>query len=279
MTIREALTKGMIILKSNNIETPKLKARLLLQYILKKDRQYLIVYDNKEIEKKEQWEYFVNIEKIANGVPLQHITHTQEFMKMDFFVNENVLIPRPDTEILVEEVINLAKKIDNPKILDLCTGSGAIAISIAKNVPSAEVLAIDISEKALEVAKKNANNLQSKVKFKKSNLFSNIGKMKFDIIVSNPPYIKKSDIKLLSNEVQKDPQIALDGGYDGLDFYRKISSQAIDYLKFGSYLCFEIGYDQQEDVTEIIKDSKHYNDTYCKKDLFGNDRVIVTRVN
>ena len=117
MTIREALTKGMIILKSNNIETPKLKARLLLQYILKKDRQYLIVYDNKEIDKKEQWEYFVNIEKIANGVPLQHITHTQEFMKMDFFVNENVLIPRPDTEILVEEVINLAKKIDNPKIL------------------------------------------------------------------------------------------------------------------------------------------------------------------
>ena len=279
MTIREALTKGMIILKSNNIETPKLKARLLLQYILKKDRQYLIVYDNKEIDKKEQWEYFVNIEKIANGVPLQHITHTQEFMKMDFFVNENVLIPRPDTEILVEEVIKLAKNMDKPKILDLCTGSGAIAISIAKNIPSAEVLAIDISEKALEVAKKNANNLQSKVKFKKSNLFSNIGKMKFDIIVSNPPYIKKSDIKLLSNEVQKEPQIALDGGYDGLDFYRKISSQAIDYLKFGSYLCFEIGYDQQEDITEIIKDTKHYNDTYCKKDLFGNDRVIVTKVN
>ena len=279
MTIREALTKGMIILKSNNIETPKLKARLLLQYILKKDRQYLIVYDNKEIDKKEQWEYFVNIEKIANGVPLQHITHTQEFMKMDFFVNENVLIPRPDTEILVEEVINLAKKIDNPRILDLCTGSGAIAISIAKNVPSAEVLAIDISEKALEVAKKNAHRLQAKVKFKKSNLFSNIGKMKFDIIVSNPPYIKKTDIKLLSNEVQKEPEIALDGGYDGLDFYRKISNQAIDYLKFGSYLCFEIGYDQKEDVTEIIKNTKHFNNIYCKKDLFGNDRVIVTKVN
>ena len=279
MTIREALTKGMIILKSNNIETPKLKARLLLQYILKKDRQYLIVYDNKEIDKKEQWEYFVNIEKIANGVPLQHITHTQEFMKMDFFVNENVLIPRPDTEILVEEVINLAKKIDNPRILDLCTGSGAIAISIAKNVPSAEVLAIDISEKALEVAKKNAHRLQAKVKFKKSNLFSNIGKMKFDIIVSNPPYIKKTDIKLLSNEVQKEPEIALDGGYDGLDFYRKISNQAIDYLKFGSYLCFENGYDQKEDVTEIIKNTKHFNNKYCKKDLFGNDRVIVTKVN
>ena len=229
--------------------------------------------------KKEQWEYFVNIDKLTKGVPLQHITHTQEFMKMDFFVNENVLIPRQDTEILVEEVIEIAKRMEKPKILDLCTGSGAIAISIAKNVPSAEVWAIDISEKALEVAKKNANNLQAKVKFKKSNLFNNINKTKFDIIVSNPPYIKKADIKLLSNEVQKEPEIALDGGYDGLDFYRKIASQAIDYLKFGSYLCFEIGFDQQEDVTEIIKNTKHFNNTYCKKDLFGNDRVIVTKVN
>ena len=252
MTIREALTKGMIILKNNNVETPKLKARLLLQYILKKPRQYLIVYDNKEIDKKEQWEYFVNIEKLTNGVPLQHITHTQEFMKMDFFVNENVLIPRPDTEILVEEVIKIAKKIEKPRILDLCTGSGAIAISIAKNIPTAEVYAIDISEKALEVAKKNANRLDTN---------------------------DMEDIKLLSEEVKNEPIIALDGGYDGLDFYRKISSQAIDYLKFGSYLCFEIGYDQKEDVTEIIKDTKRYNDIYSKKDLYGNDRIIISKVN
>ena len=279
MTIRETLNKGMIILKSNNIETPKLKARLLLQYILKKSRQYLIVYDNKEIGKKEQWEYFVNIEKIANGVPLQHITHTQEFMKMDFFVNENVLIPRPDTEILVEEVIKLAKTMDKPKILDLCTGSGAIGIAIAKNVPTATVYVVDISGKALEVAQKNAYNLKAKVKFVKSNLFKNLNNIKFDIIVSNPPYIKKEDIKLLSNEVQKEPRIALDGGYDGLDFYRKIASQAIDYLKFESYLCFEIGFDQKEDVTEIIKDTKHYGDIYCKKDLYGNDRIIISKVN
>ena len=279
MTIREALTKGMIILKNNNVETPKLKARLLLQYILKKPRQYLIVYDNKEIDKKEQWEYFVNIEKLTNGVPLQHITHTQEFMKMDFFVNENVLIPRPDTEILVEEVITLAKTMDKPKILDLCTGSGAIGIAIAKNVPTATVYAVDISGKALEVAQKNAYNLKAKVKFVKSNLFKNLNNIKFDIIVSNPPYIKKEDIKLLSNEVQKEPRIALDGGYDGLDFYRKIASQAIDYLKFESYLCFEIGFDQKEDVTEIIKDTKHYGDIYCKKDLYGNDRIIISKVN
>ena len=279
MTIKETLTKGMIMLKSNNIESPKLKARLLLQYILKKSRQYLIVYDNEEVGKKEQWEYFVNIEKLTKGVPLQHITHTQEFMKMDFYVDENVLIPRPDTEILVEEVIKIAQKMDKPKILDLCTGSGAIAISIAKNVPNAEVYAVDISEKALEVAMKNAHRLETNVKFIKSNLFKDLKEMKFDIIVSNPPYIKKDDIQFLSNEVQKEPEIALDGGYDGLDFYRKITKQAIEYLKFGSYLCFEIGFDQKIDVIEIIEKEGHYTGTYCKKDLCGNDRIIVTQVN
>ena len=279
MTIKQTLAKGMIILKSNNIDSPKLKARLLLQYVLKKTRQYLIVYDNEEVGKKEQWEYFVNIDKLAKGVPLQHITHTQEFMKMDFYVDENVLIPRPDTEILVEEVINIAKKMDKPKILDLCTGSGAIAISIAKNVPNAEVYAVDISEKALDIASKNAQRLEANVKFIKSDLFKNLKNMKFDIIVSNPPYIKKEDIQYLSEDVKKEPQIALDGGYDGLDFYRKISKQAIDYLKFGSFLCFEIGYDQKEEVTEIIEKLEHYKGTYCKKDLCGNDRIIITQVN
>lgn len=279
MTIKEMLSKGMIILKGNNIDSPKLKARLLLQYILKKPRQYLIVYDNEEVGKKEQWEYFVNIEKLTNGVPLQHITHHQEFMKMDFYVDENVLIPRPDTEILVEEAIKIAKKMNQPKILDLCTGSGAIAISIAKDVPDAEVYAIDISQKALDVAKKNAKELVAKVKFIKSNLFNKMDKIKFDIIVSNPPYIKKDIINCLSKEVQKEPELALDGGIDGLDFYRKITSQAIDYLKFGSYLCFEIGYDQKDEVLDIIKKQEHYFNTYCKKDLGGNDRVIVTQVN
>ena len=280
MTIREALNKGMIILKSNNIESPKLKARLLLQYILKKTRQYLIVYDNEEIPKKEQWEYFVNIEKLVQGVPLQHITHRQEFMKMDFYVDENVLIPRPDTEILVEEVIEIAKKIKNPIILDLCTGSGAIAISLAKNIKDVKIYATDISEKALEVARKNAKDLgvNEKIEFIKSNLFEKIDKTKFDIIVSNPPYIKKEDISYLSEEVQKEPEIALNGGEDGLDFYRKISKQALEFMKLGSYLCFEIGYDQKIDVMEIIEKENRYIDTYSKKDLYENDRIVVTKV-
>lgn len=280
MTIKEALNKGMIMLKSNKIESPKLKSRLLLQYILKKPRQYIIVYDKNEITKQEQWEYFVNIEKLTKGIPLQHITHRQEFMKMDFYVDENVLIPRPDTEILVEEVINIANKIGNPVILDLCTGCGAIGISIAKNVKNAKIYAVDISEKALEVAKKNAEALRvkQKVNFIKSDLFEKLKKMKFDIIVSNPPYIKKEDINYLSEEVQKEPKIALDGGIDGLDFYRKIVKQGYEYLKLGSYLCFEIGFDQKIDVIEIIENENKYIDTYCKKDLYGNDRIIVTKV-
>lgn len=278
MTIKQAITKGMIMLKSNNVESPKLKARLLLQYVLDKTRQYIIVYDNKEIDKQQQWQYFVNIEKLTKGIPLQHITHRQEFMKMDFFVDENVLIPRPDTEILVEEVIKIAQKYNSPRILDLCTGSGAIAISLKKFVPNADITAVDISEKALEIAQKNAEKLEAKINFVKSDLFDKLDNKKFDIIVSNPPYIRKDEIKKLSEEVQKEPKIALDGGEDGLDFYRIIAEQAINYLKTGSFLCFEIGYNQKNDVIKIIEDEQNYKNTYCKKDLYGNDRIIITQV-
>ena len=278
MTIKQAITKGMIMLKSNNVESPKLKARLLLQYVLDKPRQYIIVYDNKEIDKQQQWQYFVNIEKLTKGVPLQHITHRQEFMKMDFFVDENVLIPRPDTEILVEEVIKIAQKYNSPRILDLCTGSGAIAISLKKFVPNADITAVDISEKALEIAQRNAKKLETKINFLKSDLFDKLDNKKFDIIVSNPPYIRKDEIKKLSEEVQKEPKIALDGGEDGLDFYRIIAEQAINYLKTGSFLCFEIGYNQKNDVIKIIEDEQNYKNTYCKKDLYGNDRIIITQV-
>lgn len=278
MTIKQAITKGMIMLKSNNVESPKLKARLLLQYVLDKPRQYIIVYDNKEIDKQQQWQYFVNIEKLTKGIPLQHITHRQEFMKMDFLVDENVLIPRPDTEILVEEVIKIAQKYNSPRILDLCTGSGAIAISLKKFVPNADITAVDISEKALEIAQKNAEKLEAKINFVKSDLFDKLDNKKFDIIVSNPPYIRKDEIKKLSEEVQKEPKIALDGGEDGLDFYRIIAEQAINYLKTGSFLCFEIGYNQKNDVIKIIEDEQNYKNTYCKKDLYGNDRIIITQV-
>ena len=280
MLIKEAIEKGTVLLKGENIDSPKLKARLLMQYLLNKPRQYIIVYDNKEISKELEEKYFENIYKIKNGTPLQHITNFQEFMKMNFFVDENVLIPRPDTEILVEEIIKIAKKINAQKILDLCTGSGAIAVSLAKYIENSKITASDISIKALEVAKMNAknNDVYEKISFVQSNLFENIPKEKFDMIVSNPPYIKKEVIETLEKEVQKEPIIALDGGYDGLDFYRKIISQSYEYLKYKGYLCLEIGYDQKIDVIELIENEEKYKETYCKKDLYGNDRIIITRI-
>jgi len=281
MTIRETLRRGMIELKSNNINEPKLKARLLMQYVLNKPRQYLLVYDNESLTLRQEVDYFKAIKKLTKGTPLQHITHQQEFMKMNFYVNEDVLIPRPDTEILVEEVIEIAKKINAKKILDLCTGSGAIAISLAKYIENSEITAVDISDKALRIAKKNAkdNGVENQITFIESDLFENIKKEKFDIIVSNPPYIKKDIIKNLDKEVQEEPKIALDGGIDGLDFYRKIISQGYEYLKFNGYICLEIGYDQKIDVIELIEHEEKYVDTYCKKDLYGNDRVIITKLN
>lgn len=280
MTIMEAIKKGMIELKNGNIESPKLKSRLLMQFILNKTRQYVIVNDMKELNEQEEKKYFEAILKIRKGIPLEHITHQKEFMKLNFFVNENVLIPRQDTEILVEEVIKIAKKINAKKILDLCTGSGVIAISLAKYLPQSDIVAIDISNEALKVAKKNAisNQVENQITFISSDMFTNLNEEKFDIIVSNPPYIKRNIIETLDEEVKKEPYIALDGGEDGLYFYKKIIKESYQYLKYGGYLCLEIGFDQKIDVIELIENEEKYEDTYSKKDLYDNDRIIVTKI-
>lgn len=280
MTIKQALIKGVTLLKLEKISTPKLKARMLLQYVLKKPRQYLIVYDNQKLTEKEEQDYLRYIELLVQGEPIEHITHQKEFMKLNFYVDENVLIPRQDTEILVEEVIKIAKKIKAKKILDLCTGSGAIAVSLAKYLENIQLTALDISRKALDIAIANAKNnqVQEKITFVESNLFQALGKEKYDIIVSNPPYIRREELPTLDREVRKEPRLALDGGDDGLDFYRKIIDQGYEYLKYGGYICLEIGFDQKEEVMQIIKDRKQYIGTYCKKDLYDNDRVIVTRL-
>lgn len=280
MTIKEAIDKATIKLKVKNMESPKQKARLLMQAILKQTRQYLMVYDEKNLTKAQQEKYFKAIDKLIKGIPLQHITHQQEFMKMNFYVNEKVLVPRPDTEILVEEVIEIAKKINAKKILDLCTGSGAIAISLAKYIENSQITAIDISKEALDIAERNAksNGVDKQIVFLPSDLFDEIPKEKYDMIVSNPPYIKRKVIKTLDKEVQREPYIALDGGYDGLDFYRKIISQAFEFLKYKGYLCLEIGYDQKMDVMELIEREEKYVNTYGKKDLYGNDRIVITKV-
>lgn len=281
MTIKETVRKGMIILKTNNVTEPNIKSRLIMQFVLNKPREYLVVYDKEKLTLRQEVNYFKAIKKLCNGIPIQHITNRQEFMKMTFFVDENVLIPRPDTEILVEEVIKIAKKINAKKILDLCTGSGAIAISLAKYIDKSNITAVDISDKALNVAKLNAKNneVEDRITFVESDLFENLKKEKYDIIVSNPPYIKKEVLKKLDKEVQKEPKLALDGGYDGLDFYRKIIKNADEYLKFNGYLCFEIGYDQKEDVENLLKEQEKYANITCKKDLCDNDRVVTAKLN
>lgn len=213
MTIRELLRKGMIDLKTNGIEEPQLKSRLLMQFVLNKSRQYLLVYDNKQLTLRQEVNFLKAIKKVIQGIPMQHITHQQEFMKLNFYVDENVLIPRPDTEVLVEEVIKIAKRINAKRILDLCTGSGAIAVSLAKYIENSEITAVDISKNALRIAKLNAKNneVENQITFLASNLFEQIPEEKYDMIVSNPPYIKKEVLKKLNKEVQKEPQIALDG--------------------------------------------------------------------
>ena len=276
MQVKRVLEEAVKILKDNNIDEAIIKAKIVLCMVLKIEKEYIIINDSKEMAKEDEEKYFQYINKLKNGIPLQYITNNQEFMKLNFFVDENVLIPRADTEILVEEVISLAND-DKNKILDVCTGSGAIAVSLAKYIKNSNVMAIDISKEALKIAEKNAFNNNVNIKFIESDLFNNLEENDFDIIVSNPPYIRENVINELSIEVKHEPKIALDGGKDGLDFYRKLSSESDKYLREDGYLCLEIGYDQKNEVIEILKNEKKYKNIYSKKDLFGNDRIIIAQ--
>ena len=292
MTIKEVLKIGVEELKNINIQEPISKARLILAFELCKNKEYLITHDEEEIEEKVFNSFFGKIQRLIDGEPLQYLTGQQEFMKLNFMVNKNVLIPRQDTEILVEEVLNLSNDFKDLKILDMCTGSGAIAISISHYLMDREnvggdastphflsnikIYAVDISSKALEVAKYNNEKLNANVKFLESDLFQKVEE-KFNIIVSNPPYIKTSVIEKLDEEVKNEPKLALDGGQDGLFFYRKIIENAHNFLEKDGYLCLEIGYDQRDEVIDIINKTGKYEEVYSKKDLAGNDRIVVCK--
>lgn len=277
MKIDELLKKG--ISQLDNIEENSLKVKLLLSNVLNVPKEYLIIHNEEEIRKEKENEFFEKVKRLKENEPIQYIINSQEFMGLNFYVDKNVLIPQPDTEILVEEVIKISNKIEhtNLKILDMCTGSGAIAISLSKYIKNSDIIASDISEMALKIANKNAQSNNGKVKFIKSDLFENFSmENKFDIILSNPPYIKSKIIESLSQEVKCEPLIALDGGEDGLKFYRKIAREAKKFLKEKSYLAFEIGYDQKQEVKNILKENE-YENIYSKKDLSGNDRVIIAQ--
>ena len=302
MKLKELIDLSKNDLQKRNIQDSNIKIKLLIEYVfnIKKD-QIILNYDN-EIKNDKILEFNSLLDKIKNGVPIQYIRNKQEFMGLNFYVNDKVLIPQPDTETLVEEVIkycNMIRKnnyeisVENYKennnkdysknnnkkikILDLCTGSGIIGISLCKYLENVEMYASYISIEALDKTKKNAGDNNVSVKFIQSDMFDKIEENEFNIIVSNPPYIESSVINNLSREVQNEPKLALDGGEDGLKFYKIIAENANKYLNENGIIFLEIGYDQKEKVEKIFSDYNYYSDIKCIKDLSGNDRVIIIK--
>lgn len=277
----EALLKeGQEILEAAGIEEAGLDAWLLLEYESGKNRAYYFAHCKEEADEEIKTPYMEKIRKRAQHIPLQHLTHQGYFMGYEFFVNENVLVPRQDTEVLVEEALSLIKEKEVPQILDMCTGSGCILLSILLEREDALGTGADLSEKALSVAEKNREtyHLETRAELIKSDMFQSgyfEGKKEsFDIIVSNPPYIPTEEIEKLQAEVRfHDPFIALDGKEDGLYFYRIIAKNAGEYLKPGGFLACEIGCDQGEDVKKMFE-SCGFSDVKVIKDLAGLDRVV-----
>jgi len=276
MNYKEALENANKLFLENNIENYFYETRELLSFLLNRSKEWIMVnlYEELLPEEKSKFDELINLRLI--GTPLQYILGYQYFFGNKFLVNPSVLIPRADTEILVYEALKKAESIDNIKILDMCTGSGCIAISLAKSIKSSNVYAIDIDEKAIIVAKENNELNKTNVTFYKSNLFDEFPLDKFDMIVSNPPYIGSDEILSLEKDVLNEPRLALLGGDDGLYFYREISKKAIGYLKEEGYIIFEIGYKQKDDVTKILEENNYYNIEVIK-DYSGNDRVVIAK--
>lgn len=271
MTFREAICFGEEKLNIAGIEDAKHDAWLLLTFICKIDRTFYYVHMDDDMTVEQVAEFESVLMKRAEHIPLQYITGEQEFMGIPFRVNDAVLIPRQDTETLVEEALKVVRP--GMKVLDMCTGSGCILISILKNIVDVDGYGYDISKQAINVAKENAKLNNVNATFERSDLFEDVSE-KFDVIVSNPPYIPTDVIGGLMPEVAVyEPIQALDGKEDGLHFYRRIVAVAADYLNPNGKLLFEIGHDQGESVSELMKEAG-YKDVHVIKDLAGNDRVV-----
>lgn len=271
MTYREAVEFGTKCLTDAGVPDAALDAWYLLQMVCRIERSYYYVHGEEDITQDAQKEYEIAVQKRAEHIPLQYIIGEQEFMGLRFKVNSNVLIPRQDTETLVEQVLKIVKP--GMKVLDLCTGSGCVLISVLKNAPELTGMGSDISKTALLVAKENAKLHEVDAEWVRSDLFDNITET-FDVIMANPPYIPTGEILSLMPEVRDfEPENALDGGADGLDFYRKIAGQVKDYLNPGGYVYMEIGYDQGEAVSERMRNAG-FTEVEVIKDLARNDRVV-----
>lgn len=273
---KEIYAEGVSHLAEAGIAEAALDARLLLEYVCGTDRNTLLVHGDREVSEEEYERFRLLIEKRGQHIPLQHLTGEQGFMGLTFAVNEHVLVPRQDTEILVEEVMKNLH--DGMYILDMCTGSGCILLSLLQYSNDCVGVGVDLSVEALEVAGQNYTRLKRSkpdmdAVFLQGNLFENVTQ-KFDIIVSNPPYIRTDVIDTLMPEVKDhEPLMALDGMADGLHFYREITREAKAYLNRGGMLYYEIGYDQAGDVTEILE-KEGYQGIEVVKDFAGLDRVV-----
>lgn len=270
-TYASALRYGKKYLADRQIENSGGDAWYLMEYVWGIDRNYYFLHSDDIIEQKDEERYRDLLQKRGSHIPLQHLTGTCDFMGLTFQVNDQVLIPRQDTETLVESALSRLKEGD--RALDLCTGSGCIILSLEKLRPGIRGLGADISAEALAVAKRNRDSLGLESDFCISDLFEGIEGV-FDIIVSNPPYIASGKIPGLMEEVRGfEPLLALDGGADGLDFYRRIVKDARDFLKPGGWLGLEIGYDQREAVEELLR-RQGFTKTETLQDLAGLDRTV-----
>jgi release factor glutamine methyltransferase len=276
-TIKNALSAGAGCLKTAGIDESRTQANLLLMHVLHRDRTFLLAHPETVLTAKQFDQYQALLNRRAEGYPLQYLTGRQEFFQLDFEVTPDVLIPRPETELIVEVGIEILREKAAPHFADVGTGSGAIAISLLQQLPAARAVAVDISASALEVAKRNAERhaMTDRLQLVESDLFSMINAATaFDLIVSNPPYVPAGDLSGLQREVGYEPIGALNGGADGLAVIRRLLKEAPDFLPANGYFVFEIGFDQREAVEQLI-DRDSWELIELRKDLQGIPRTVV----
>lgn len=278
-SVRQALTDARAFLTANTTESAEMSAELLLEFVLGFERGQLFVHPDLKLREQEALRYAELIKRRAQGEPVAYLTGVKGFWHYEFAVSRDTLIPRPETELLIESALEyFSAKDDDINILDLGTGSGAIILTLLKELPNARGVAADISPKALSVAKNNANRLEvaQRVGFLESCWFENLPESRdFDLIVSNPPYIKSQDILTLQREIRLfEPALALNGGADGLEHYREIIARAHLYLKPWGWLGFETGENQHKDIAAMLKAAGVYRNIRSLKDYAGHQRIL-----
>ena len=276
MDIRQTLNKGISILKRNKVLTPQLDSEILLSKSINKDKKHIILNPKEVLNFKKLKKFDDLIKRRAKGEPIAYLTNKKEFWNDEFFVNNDVLIPRSDTEIIIEQVLKIYSKKSKAQILDIGTGSGCIILSIIKERPNFYGTGIDISKKSINVSKFNTKqlNLTNRVKFFHSSI-DNFIIGKYDLIVSNPPYIKFSNLKYLDKDIVNfEPKLALNGGCDGFSNIRKVINKASILIKRKGKLILEIGFNQREKVKSLLENKGYYIDRVIK-DYAGNDRCII----